>query len=82
MVESLLEEVVARQAVTQETLRQIQEDSATKADFRLVHQEIRATRQLLEQHMKEEAEERKARASRDQAVMGMLGDILSRLPST
>ena len=82
VIEALLEEVVARQASSTALLEKLAEDSPTKSDFRLVYQETRATRKLLEQHMKEEVEERKARAHRDQAIMGMLGDILARLPST
>jgi hypothetical protein len=80
VIEALLEEVVARQATGTELLEKLLEDSPTKADYRLIYQETRATRKLLEQHMKEESLERMARAKRDEAVMGMLGDILARLP--
>ncbi len=82
VIEALLEEVVARQATTQDLLEKLVGGSPTKADYQLVYQETRATRSLLVRHMTEEATERAARAKRDEAVMGMLGDILGRLPAS
>lgn len=73
VLEELVETVAAKVAEQGRTLDRIEETVATKQD-------VDRLARVLKLHMVEGSKERAAAALRDQAVMGMLGDILSRLP--
>lgn len=80
VVEALLEQVIAKQEATERLLKDLLESTATKEDFKAVYAEARATRKILDAHVASTIDERKAMNRKLDAILDLLGDVLSKLP--
>ena len=79
LLQADLELIAARQDELVTALDEFSETVATKEDVRAVGSAVTSTRRLLEQHMQEEMEERKRAASRHEALMSILGDMMGKI---
>lgn len=78
--EALLEQAVIKLASLAASFDKFFEDAPSRAQLQEVYLEARSARRLLEQHIRNDVDERRAAAIRHDAVMSMMGDILARLP--
>lgn len=80
MNEQILDAVTAKLEALTAYLDRSFADLATKKDVADLAKENRATRKLLQQHMREAAEDRVLAKTRHEGIMGLLSDILTSLP--
>ena len=78
--EQILDAVTAKLEALTAYLDRSFADLATKKDVADLAKENRATRKLLQQHMREAAEDRVLAKTRHEGIMGLLSDILTSLP--
>jgi len=79
--EAILERATAKLEALSDHFDRLVRESPTKADLHAVYTEARQTRRLLEEHLAHDREDRRATNQRLEGIMGLLGEILGRLPT-
>ncbi len=78
--EAILERATAKLEALSDHFDRLVIESPTKEDLKAVYNESRQTRRLLEEHLAHDREDRLATNRRLDGIMGLLGEILGRLP--
>lgn len=78
--ETLLAEIAQKQTNIEMLLQRLLLEVPTKQEVQLVYQRTRSTRKLLDQHIQDQKAEMENAGIRHQALLGLLGEILGRLP--
>lgn len=79
--EALLVGLAERQEALSKNVDRLIMETATRGDVSEVLREVRLGRRIFEQFLQTYMQDRAEAASRQEAIMGMLGDIIARLPA-
>ncbi len=79
--EAILERATAKLEALSDHFDRMLREAPTKRDVQECYREARQARRLLEEHLKNEHEDRRATNQRLDGIMGLLGEVLSRLPA-